>query len=87
MPLPGGWSALLVSKECASNTYAMRLHAWQPRPCNMRRKFIVEQSTGCSDPVLLESLYEHYAQPEAWTLCPDAAASLASISAAGEAFI
>ena len=46
---------------------------------------MVSESTGCSDPELLERLYQHYVSPAAWTLAPDAAAALADISATGKA--
>ena len=47
------------------------------------RNYLVVESTGCSDPALLEQLYQYYARPAAWTLAADAAAALADISAAG----
>ena len=47
------------------------------------RSFIVSQSTGCSQPELLERLYQHFAQPSAWDTSPGAAQALQSIRDSG----
>jgi len=47
------------------------------------RKFIVSQSTGCSQPELLESLYQHFAQPGAWDVYPGAPEALKRIRSTG----
>ncbi|BDA50706.1 probable haloacid dehalogenase-like hydrolase domain-containing protein [Coccomyxa sp. Obi] len=46
-------------------------------------EFIVEQSTGCNDPKMLEKLYNHYLQPSAWKLAPGALDVLAQIKSSG----
>ncbi|EIE20438.1 HAD-superfamily hydrolase [Coccomyxa subellipsoidea C-169] len=46
-------------------------------------KFVVEQSTGCNDPELMEQLYLHYLQPSAWKLAPGALPALAAIRSSG----
>lgn len=46
-------------------------------------EFIVEQSTGCNDPTMLEKLYNHYLQPSAWNLSPGALDVLAQIKSSG----
>ncbi|CAK0787258.1 hypothetical protein CVIRNUC_010476 [Coccomyxa viridis] len=45
--------------------------------------FIVSQSTGCSQPELLERLYQHFAQPSAWDVSPGAARALQRIRESG----
>ena len=47
------------------------------------RKFIVSQSTGCSQPELLESLYQHFALPGAWDVYPGALEALKRIRSTG----
>ena len=47
------------------------------------RKFIVSQSTGCSQPELLESLYQHFALPDAWDVYPGAPEALKRIRSTG----
>eukprot|EP00775_Hariotina_reticulata_P008237 gene8237-8427_t len=46
-------------------------------------RFIVEQSTGCSDEHLFEELYDYYVQPTAWALTPGALPALQKLRAAG----
>ena len=72
-------STILAGRWCT----AMLRFSDSSHASAVRRNFIIAESTGCSDPALLEALYEHYAQPEAWNVSPDAAATLTSISAAG----
>ncbi|CAL5229453.1 g12778 [Coccomyxa viridis] len=45
--------------------------------------FIVSQSTGCSQPELLERLYQHFAHPSAWDVYPGAQEALKRIRATG----
>ena len=52
--------------------------------CFVCRQFIVEQSTGCNDPEMLEKLYNHYLQPSAWKLTPGALDALAQIKLPGK---
>ena len=44
---------------------------------------MVSQSTGCSQPELLERLYTHYAQPSAWHVSHGAAQALQKIRSSG----
>ena len=43
----------------------------------------MSQSTGCSQPELLERLYQHFAQPSAWDVYPGAQDALKRIRATG----
>ena len=43
----------------------------------------MSQSTGCSQPELLERLYQHFAQPSAWDVFPGAAQALERIQESG----
>ena len=43
----------------------------------------MSQSTGCSQPELLERLYQHFAQPAAWDVSPGAALALQRIRESG----
>ena len=43
----------------------------------------MSQSTGCSQPELLERLYQHFAQPGAWDVYPGARDALKKIRATG----
>ncbi len=43
----------------------------------------MSQSTGCSQPELLERLYQHFAQPSAWDVYPGAQDALKKIRATG----
>ena len=45
----------------------------------------MSQSTGCSQPELLERLYQHFAQPGAWDISPGAAQALQRIQESGVA--
>lgn len=44
---------------------------------------VVEDATGCSNPVLLEELMEHFARAEAWTLAPGVERFCRAAKAAG----
>ena len=46
----------------------------------------MSQSTGCSQPELLERLYQHFAQPSAWDVYPGAQEALAKIRGTGMPF-
>lgn len=43
----------------------------------------MSQSTGCSQPELLERLYQHFAQPSAWDVYPGAPEALRKIRDTG----
>ena len=43
----------------------------------------MSQSTGCSQPELLERLYQHFAEPAAWNVYPGAKEALRKIRSSG----
>ncbi len=47
------------------------------------RHNIVSQSTGCSNPLLFEEIYEYYARAEAWYVAPGAQAALQRLRDSG----
>lgn len=46
-------------------------------------RYIVQESTGCSNDELFEEVYDYYVQPGAWTLAPGAVSALSKLKAAG----
>lgn len=46
-------------------------------------RFIVAESTGCSDERMFEEVYDYYARPEAWRLAPGTSEALNRLRAAG----
>ena len=75
----------MLMHECDTTVerVAMQIRACDAEVVCICRSSIVSQSTGCSQPELLERLYQHFAEPAAWDVYPGAKEALRKIRSSG----